>query len=191
MNKSNFSLGDKKPEIEINKTTQHKFWQRPDFILMVYLVVMLASFYLWQGYTQGHNSEIPYSEFLQYVDKKEVKEALITDKYITGTLTTIDSATHQPKRFITIPLADTELAQTLEKQGIKYTVRHSSNWLGNFIANWVLPFGILFLLWGWIAKRSSSMGEGFLNIGNKVHIHPDSLPKVTFDDVAGVEEAKL
>jgi len=191
MNKNNFSLGDKKPEIEINKTTQHKFWQRPDFNLIVYVVVMLVSFYLWQGYTQGRDAEIPYSEFLQHVDKKEIKEAVITDKTITGTLTLEDEESHQPRRFITIPLADTELAQTLEKQGVKYTVRHSSNWLGNFIANWVLPFGLLFLLWGWMAKRMGSMGKGFLNIGNKVHIHPDSLPKVTFDDVAGVEEAKL
>ena len=191
MNKNNFSLGDKKPEIEINKTTQHKLWQQPNFNLILYVVVMLVSFYLWQGYTQDRNSEIPYSEFLQHVDNKEIKEAVITDKYITGTLTLEDEKTHQPRRFITIPLADTELAQTLEKQGVKYTVRHSSNWLGNFIANWVLPFGLLFLLWGWMAKRMGSMDKGFLNIGNKVHIHPDTLPKVTFDDVAGVEEAKL
>jgi len=191
MQQNNFSLGDKKPDIEINKTVEQKFWQRPDFNLMVYLLVMLVSFYLWQGYTQTRSEEIPYSEFLQHVDKQEVKEAVITDKFITGTLTIKDSETNQPRQFITIPLTDTELALTLEKQGVKYSVRHSSNWLGNFIANWVLPFGLLFLLWGWMAKRMGSMGKGFLNLGNKVHIHPDSLPKVTFDDVAGAEEAKM
>jgi cell division protease FtsH len=42
-----------------------------------------------------------------------------------------------------------------------------------------------------MAKRMGSMSKGFLNIGNKVHIHPDSLPKVAFDDVAGAEEAKM
>lgn len=191
MKKNDYSLGGNKPDIEINKSTQYKFWQRPDFNLMAYMVVMLISFYLWQGYAQGHDAEIPYSEFLQHVDKKEIKDAVITDKYITGTLTLKNQKTLQPRRFITIPLADTKLAQTLEKQGVKYTVRHSNNWLGNFIANWVLPFGLLFLLWGWMAKRMGSMSKGFLNIGNKVHIHPDSLPKVTFDDVAGVDEAKL
>jgi len=191
MRKSNFSLGDNKPDIEINKSRPPKFWQRPDFNLVVYLLIMFVSFYLWQSYTQGRNEEIPYSEFLQHVEKKEISEAVITEKYIAGTLTIKDTETHKPRRFITIPLADTGLAELLEKQGVKYTVRHSSNWLGNFISNWVLPFGLLFLLWGWMAKRMGSMGKGFLNIGNKVHIHPDSLPKVTFDDVAGVEEAKL
>ena len=39
-----------------------------------------------------------------------------------------------------------------------------------------------------MARRMGSMGKGFLNIGNKVHIHPDSLPKVTFDDVVGEAE---
>ena len=179
MNKSNFSLDDKKPEIEINKRTESKFWQRPNFNLVLYLLIMFVSFYLWQGYTQGRNAEIPYSDFLQHVEKKEVKEAIITDKYITGTLTIEGSETHKPRRFITIPLQDTELAEKLEKQGVTYTVRHSSNWLGNFIANWVLPLGLLFLLWTWIAKRMGSMGKGFLNVGNKVHIHPDSLPKIT------------
>lgn len=191
MNKSDFSLGEKKPEIEINKSPKIKFWQRPDFNFALYLLIMFVSFYLWQGYTEALRAEIPYSEFLQHVDKKEVQEAIITEKYITGILTINDPKTDKPRHFVTIPLKDTELAQKLEKQGVKYTVRHSSNWLGNFIANWVLPFGLLFLLWGWIAKRMGSMSKGFLNIGNKVHIHPDSLPKVTFDDVAGVEEAKM
>jgi len=191
MGENNFSLGDKKPDIEINKTTRTKFWQRPDFNMLLYVLMMLASFYLWQAYEQGRSVEIPYSEFLHHVDQKEVKEAVITDKYIAGTLTIDDPATQKPREFITIPLADINLASMLEKQGVTYTVQHSNNWLGNFIANWVLPLGLLFLLWGWMARRMGSMGKGFLNIGNKVHIHPDSLPKVTFDDVAGAEEAKM
>lgn len=191
MKKNNFSLGNNKPDIEINKTTQHKFWQRPDFNLILYLILMTFSFYLWQGYTSGQTKEIPYSAFLQHLDKREIKTAVITNDYITGTLTTLNTQTNKPQQFITIPLKNTELAQTLEKHGVKYSVRHSSHWLSNFLTNWVLPFGLLFLLWGWMAKRMGNMGQGFLNIGNKVHIHPDNLPKITFDDVAGVEEAKM
>ena len=191
---NNFAGGDKKPDIEINKPPgagEQKFWQRPDFTLIVYVLLMVASFYFWQNYQQVKSQEIPYSEFLKHVEKKEVKEAVVTDKYIAGTLTIEDELTRKPKHFITVPLWNNELATELEKQGVKYTVRHGSDWLGNFIANWVLPFGLLFLIWIWIANRMGSMGKGILNLGNKVHIHPDSLPKVTFDDVAGVEEAKL
>ncbi len=193
MAQSKFSINGDKPDLEIKKGPQPemKFWQRPDFNITLYLLIMLLSFYFWQGYTQTKNEEIPYSEFLQHVDKKEIKQAIVTEKYITGTLTTDDMTTGKPKRFITIPLADTNLAKYLEKNNVNYKVRHDSNWLGNFITNWVLPFGLLFLLWGWMAKRMGGMSQGFLNLGNKVHIHPDSLPPVTFDDVAGNEEAKL
>ncbi len=191
MKKTNF-LGNKKPEIELNKTNKPvKFWQNPNFTFWAYLIFILISFQFFQNYRQARQEEIPYSEFLQYLEKKEVAEAVVTDKLITGVLTIKDKKTNKPRRFITVPLSwNNELAKTLEKQGVRYTVRLNTDWLGKFITGWVLPFGLLFLFWGWMAKRMGSMGQGFLNIGNKVHIHPDSLPKVTFEDVAGAEEAK-
>ena len=192
MAKNNFTLGNgKKPDIEINKTTKEKFWQNPNFTFWIYLVFILVSVQFYQGYKETKQQEIPYSEFLSHVDKQEVAKAVITDKLITGTLTIKDEKTGKPKPFITIPLlANNDLANQLERKGVTYTVRLNSNWLGKFLFNWALPFGIFFLLWGWVMKRMGSMGQGVLNIGNKIHIHPDNLPKVTFNDVAGTEEAK-
>ncbi len=192
MNQNNFSLGggNRKPDIEINRTSSPKFWQSPGFNFIMYLLFIFLSFQIWQGYEQAKQIEIPYSEFLQHVKNKEVKDAVITEKVIYGTLTVQDEKTLQPKKFITTPLWNLDLATLLEENGVKYVYRRGSNWLGNFFMNWVLPFGLLFLLWGWMAQRMGNMSKGFLNIGNKVHIHPDSLPRVTFDDVAGNEEAK-
>jgi len=85
-------------------------------------------------------------------------------------------------------MADNELALLLEKHGVEYSVRHESNWLGNLLG-WIVPFALLLLLWSWMGRRMSGAG-GFLNVGNRVRIHPDTLPKVTFDDVAGADEAK-
>ncbi len=135
--------------------------------------------------------EIPYSQFLSHVQKHEVAEAVVTDNIISGTLTITDEKTGKPKQFYTVPLIwNNDLAMTLEKNGVKYTVRQNTDWLAKFLVNWVLPLGLLFLFWGWMAKRMGNMGRGVLNIGNKIHIHPDDQPKVTFDDVAGAEEAK-
>ncbi|MFP7756339.1 ATP-dependent zinc metalloprotease FtsH [Thermodesulfobacteriota bacterium B35] len=191
MKKTNF-LGNNKPEIELNKTNKPvKFWQNPNFTFWAYLFFILISFQFYQNYQQARQEEIPYSEFLQYLEKREVAEAVVTDRLITGTLTIKDKKTNKPRRFITVPLTwNNDLAKTLAKQGVRYTVRLNTDWLAKFLTGWVLPFGLLFLFWGWMAKRMGRMGQGFLNIGNKVHIHPDSLPKVTFDDVAGAEEAK-
>jgi cell division protease FtsH len=61
--------------------------------------------------------------------------------------------------------------------------------LSNFIFNWLLPIGILFVVWGWMARRMTG-GRGFLSLGKKARIHADTMPKITFQDVAGAEEAK-
>lgn len=193
MKKTKFTFGNgKKPEIELNKTSSNpRFWQNPNFTFWLYLIFILISFQFYTSYQQVKQEEIPYSEFLALVKDHQVAEAVVTDRVITGTLKQTDKKTGQPKRFITVPLMwNNDLAMTLENQGVKYSVRQDTNWLGKFLVNWVLPFGLLFLFWGWMARRMGTMSRSVLNIGNKIHIHPDNLPKVTFDDVAGAEEAK-
>jgi len=198
--RTDFRRGDNKPDIEINKSTEHKYWQRPQFTVLLYVLFMLVSFYLWQAGDTTRREVIPYSQFLEHVEAGKVSEAVVTDKRIYGTLTTTAPAAGEtappgqpdrPTRFSTVPLWNDDLANKLEDHGVKYSVRQDADWLGNFLLNWVLPFGLLFLLWGWFVRRMGTAGKAFLNIGgNRVHIHPDTLPKVTFDDVAGAEEAK-
>ncbi len=194
MKKTDFDRASKEPRIDINKpagfTPDGSFWNRPGSALWVYLLFIVVSVYFWQGAEEARQSEIPYSEFLQHVDRGEVSEAVVTEKVISGTLTEIDSATGKARRFVTIPLWNNELAKELEEKGVKYSVRQSSDWLSNFIFSWVLPFGLLFLLWGWMGKRMAGANKGFLNIGNRIRIHPEGDIKVTFQDVAGAEEAK-
>ncbi|HFD87586.1 MAG TPA: ATP-dependent metallopeptidase FtsH/Yme1/Tma family protein, partial [Gammaproteobacteria bacterium] len=190
MKKAEYSRDSKEPEIELNNTTKHSFWQSPQFNFILYLLFIFGSYLFFQQMEETKRIEIPYSAFLKHVENHEVAEALVTDKAIAGTLKEDDPATGKPKKFVTIPLWNQELADKLAKDGVKYTVRHQSNWLSNFLFNWVLPFGLLFLLWGWMAQRMGTMGKGFLNIGNRVRVHPDSRPKVTFDDVAGYDDVK-
>ncbi len=194
MKKAEFTPPEKKPDIDINKPADFKpgggFWHRPSSALWLYLIFLLVSLYFWQGAEEVQRTEIPYSEFLQRVDKGEVVEAVVSEKIITGTLTETDPKTGKPRRFVTVPLWNNDLAKELEEKGVKYTVRPSNDWLSSFLFNWVLPFGLLFLLWGWMAKRMAGAGKGFLNIGNHIRIHPEGDVKVTFDDVAGAEEAK-
>jgi cell division protease FtsH len=133
--------------------------------------------------------QIPYSEFLQHLDRGEIKEVVLTDHVISGTLGEIDSKTQKPKAFITQQPDDDALAQLLAQHGVKFSVLHQSHWLSGFLLNWVLPFGALFLFMGWNARRMGS--RGLLNLGgNRVHIHAETDHPVSFDDVAGAEEAK-
>ncbi len=190
MNAKNRNQGHE-PDLELNRTTKPSFWQNPWFNLILYLLFVVISFQYWTQAQETRALEIPYSQFLEHVEKREVAEAVVTDRVIRGTLTGNDPNTGRPRQFVTIPLWNQELADKLARQGVRYQVRHESNWLGNFLFNWVLPFGILFLLWTWMARRMGGMGKGFLNIGNRVRVHTDSRPPVTFDDVAGYDDVKL
>lgn len=177
-----------KTDIEINKPREVKFWRRPNVVLIVYLLMLAAMWYAWQSATRLEQQEIPYSQFLSYVQQGQIEKAVVTDRLITGTMKLGDEQTAEPKDFVTVPLPDTELAQLLESHGVEYTVRQDSHWLGNLLS-WVLPFALLFLFWSWMGRRMTG-ARGFLNVGNQVKIHPDTTSRVTFDDVAGAEETK-
>ncbi len=97
------------------------------------------------------------------------------------------------RQFTVIPLTDPTLLDILHQHGVTYRGKIESHFWAHLISNWIIPFGILFLVWGWIARKigGNSGGAGFLTVGkNKAKIYEvDPSLKVTFDDVAGVDEA--
>jgi cell division protease FtsH len=182
-------LGTGKPEVEINTRGPRRFWQQPSFLWWLYAVAMIASLWVWQWRSQAIVEQIPYSTFLQHLDRNEVKEAVLSDQTVSGTLTVTDPKTQKPVAFVTLKPQDDALAQLLAQHNVRFAVTHETHWLVNFLVNWVMPLGALFLLWNWSSKRMGS--RGLLNLGaNRIHIHAETGVRVTFDDVAGAEEAK-
>ncbi len=187
--KSALGIGSKKPELEINKRAPRRFWQQPQNLWWIYLIAMLGSMWFWETAQHSAQVQIPYSEFLQHLNRGEVKEATLGDQMISGALTVTDPKTHRPAEFITERPDDDALAQSLAAHAVKFSVVHQTHWLLNFLLNWVLPFGAVFLVWNLFAARSGN--RGLLNLGaNRIHIHAETGVRVTFEDVAGAEEAK-
>ncbi|MFI4889410.1 MAG: ATP-dependent zinc metalloprotease FtsH [Steroidobacterales bacterium] len=183
------SLGPKKPKLEINKPGPVSPWRRPEVVWWFYILAMLGSLWFWQRVQVAAQEQIPYSEFLQHLNKGDLKDVTLSDQLIIGTLSEVDPKTQQPRQFVTQKPEDDVLAQQLAQHGVKFSVVHQSHWLLNFLLNWVVPFGALFLLWSWFSRRMGN--RGLLNLGaNRVHIHAETGVRVTFDDVAGAEEAK-
>ncbi len=190
MAKQHFSPRRKKPDIEINKPSETRFWQSPGFNLIWYLFLALSLLYFWQSSLETARREIPYSEFLQDVQQHRVDSVVLTGRLISGTFKEKDPRTGRPRHFITVPPPDDRLADKLTRQGVKVVARPSNDWLSNFLFNWLLPIGFFALIWVWLSRRMMG-GRNFLNLGpNRVHIHPESGEKVTFEDVAGAYEAK-
>ncbi len=191
MKKAEFQGRKRRPDIELNKPSERKYWQKQGNFAFWYFVIMLLLFYLFQQGIQVKKEEIPYSQFQQYLSENKISECIIRDKLIEGTLKLKNKETGKPIHFVTVPLHDAHLANALEKHGVKYSVALENHFLSDLIFTWIIPFGIIFLLWGFLSRRVAMSGMNFLNVGrNRAHIHADSQPKVTFKDVAGVEEAK-
>ena len=175
--------------VEVRKSEPRRLWQPARYLWWVYLVAMLGSVWMWQATQRADQVQVPYSEFLQHLNSGEVKEATLGDHVISGTLTTTDPVTHRPREFTTERPDDDALAQSLAAHGVKFAVAHQTHWLLDLLLTWVLPFGAMFLVWNLLSARTGN--RGLLNLGtNRIHIHAETDVRVTFNDVAGAEEAK-
>ena len=94
------------------------------------------------------------------------------------------------RHFTVTPLDDPQLIPLLQKHSVEFQGRIESKWLTNLFWNWVLPFGALFLLWGFLMRRMGK-GPAALSMGKKqpkiVEVDPEN--QIHFDAVAGVDEA--
>jgi cell division protease FtsH len=170
-----------------NQAPQDKPRSTGKFILLAVMVIFLLS--LFSGLGQLQDNEIPYSRFLQLVNDNKVDKAVVTQHFINGTLKP-EEGKKEGKVFVTIPLWDEGLVKTLQEHHVEYIVRSGENWLTNLLFNWVIPIGVFALIWLWITRRMMGQGRSFLNLGNKARIQQETAPKITFDDVAGVDSAK-
>lgn len=133
-------------------------------------------------------TEIPYSQFEADLAQNKIATVAISENYIQGEF-------RQPlpsgeTHFITTRV-DPALIDRLDRSGVVYTGRIESNLVGN-VLSWVLPVLLFFGIWYLMMKRVGAGGAGgLMQIGKsraKVYVETDI--KVTFDDVAGVDEAE-
>jgi cell division protease FtsH len=182
-NRDTADLKSKKPPKEPEER-KHQFatW----YIFAAFLGVMLIQF-LWLRFTQVET--IPYSQFEQLLAANKISEVLVGTEAIQGTLK--EPFPDGRKLFYTVRV-DPELADKLKEHGVTITGVPSSNFLST-ILSWVLPIFIFYLIWTYgIRHMAERQGfGGLMAIGKsraKVYVETDT--KVTFRDVAGVDEAK-
>lgn len=154
--------------------------------LYILLGILLLS--VLAGGEKPQGQEIPYSQFLTLVNADKVENAVVTQRFINGSLKDDDKKIG--KYFFTIPLWDEALTKNLQDHKVEYVVRSGDNWLNSLLFNWIIPIAIFAGIWMWLLPRmTGGAGRGFLNLGNKIKIQQET-GKVTFEDVAGAESAK-
>jgi cell division protease FtsH len=132
---------------------------------------------------------VPYSQFEAWLTDGKVSEVTVRLDSIDGVLS--KPAADEPRRFTTIRV-DPELAAKLREKNVTVSGARSDSWVGT-LAGWVLPLLLFYLISSFMFRR---LGDGgglgsYLSIGkSRAKLYVETKTAVTFDDVAGVDEAK-
>ncbi len=190
-------MADEKPA----STARYAIW---------YVLALLVLLLLFQYYGMPKQSvEISYSEFRHLVDIQAVDDLAISTDTITGELLPkgIEDLAKERKKpdlpqtlakqfekkaptFSAVRVADPDLVKLLETKGIKYRAIQESTWVTSLLS-WVLPFLLLIGIWIYFFRKIGTGAGGLMTVGkSKAKVYVQDETKVTFQDVAGVEEAE-
>jgi cell division protease FtsH len=119
-----------------------------------------------------------------------VSDLVIGSDQITGRI--VEPEEGQPEHFRTVRV-DPELADRLAKDGLEFTGAVENTWLSRALA-WVLPIAFILVIWIFLQRRlggAGGLGGGLMSVGkSRAKIYAEEEVKVSFEDVAGVDEAK-
>ena len=166
----------------MDKKAQINFWY---IIIAIFGILIIQSMY--SQYTKVE--PIPYSRFHELLDQGKIAEIAITQNHIYGSLK--EKGADGIKDFVTTRV-ESDLAEQLDKHNVTYTGIVQSTWLRDLLS-WILPMAIFIGIWLFLIRRMNPGGVtgGLMAIGkSRAKVFVEKETKVTFDDVAGVEEAK-
>jgi cell division protease FtsH len=156
--------------------------------IVFWLVILVSAFLLWQVVTASHagpkEKEVNFSQFLSDVNQGRVKEVTVTGMEVRGKYSD-GSSFHS-----TQPANYPEIYNTLQGKGVNMTIRDVSNSSWSWLIN-LAPLALLALLWFFMIRQMQTGGNKALSFGkSRARLLSMQQKKVTFKDVAGVEEAK-
>ena len=157
------------------------------FTFWYFIIALILLFYLQQYLLTAKIETIPYSQFKQELLAGNVDKLTVGPDTITGTLKAKEKKPAQ--EFITVRVDDPGLVKDLDEHKIAYSGRYESKWLGN-ILSWIVPVAIFFLIWRYVIMKMGP-GTGVMSFGkSRAKVFAENETSVTFDDVAGIDEAK-
>ncbi len=174
---------------------------------LIYFLIALALIFLLQRYFLARELiTISYSEFKVLLEEKLVDDLQISRETIAGSL--LEGAHNrlmglrkekkeqeikhlkEIKYFSVVRIEDPDLVKELSEKSIRYTAEREVTWLKTLLS-WIIPLLIFIVIWVFFFKRMGAAGEGLMAVGkSKARVYVEGETKVTFDDVAGVEEAE-
>jgi cell division protease FtsH len=164
--------------------------QISNILLLLASLFLIANIFLPQLFGPSV-SRVPYSLFIDQVESGKVARVFVGQDEIRYQMKTEEGVI--PPVFSTTPIFDLDLPKRLEAKGVEFAAAAPprNGWISN-ILSWVIPPLIFVGIWQFFLARGTGGGAGALSFTKsraKVYVEGDST-KITFADVAGVEEAK-
>ena len=151
----------------------------------VAILLLMALFNVFSdGASRGGGNEIAFSDFLERVENNQVATVSIDGEKLTGTFT-------DNTRFTTFQPLGADIMDELREGDVKVVVEpQQQGGLLSTLGFW-LPMLIIFAVWIFFLNRMQGGGRGAMGFGkSKAKLLTEKTGKVTFDDVAGIDEAK-
>jgi cell division protease FtsH len=164
------------------------------FIAVTFLVLLVRDYLVGET----HLKTIGYSEFRQLLEKGEVEDLVVGPTRITGTYVipadakSVDgkpAAGGQPQHFTTVRV-DPQIADELTRRNITFSGQPEPGLFQNLLS-WLLPMVVFVVIWMFVMRPMMSGQGGLMGIGrSRAKVYAEQDVKITFADVAGVDEAK-
>jgi cell division protease FtsH len=185
----------------MEKKTHFSIWY---FIATLVFILLLQRYFL-----ASRVEHISYAEFRKLVSEKEVDDLVVSTQIISGKLKPgsadiIDSMRADTTQkaelkimeekgypFQTNRVEDPDLVSVLEDNGIRYRGTVDTTWFSSLLS-WIIPALIFIAFWSFLINRAGrQVGGGLMSVGkSNAKIYVEDEMKVTFQDVADVEEAR-
>lgn len=154
-------------------------------ILAVFGILLLQNF--WSQ--ARHVETIPYSEFEQYLKENKISEIVVTSLYVRGTL----KGNEQQPKHVVANRVDPALVERLDGYNVPISAATENTFLTDLLS-WLLPTVLFLAVWMFLIRQMAEkqgMSGGLMSIGkSKAKVYLETDTKVSFVDVAGVDEAK-
>jgi cell division protease FtsH len=165
--------------------------KKTGFNLAYVLLAVVGVLFLQDWWARSQTvATIPYSEFQRLVRAGKVSKVVVSQGRVKGELKEpVDG-----KRQFATTRVEPDIAKELDQFGVEY-VGQLDDGLVPLLLSWIVPMGLFFGLWVYLGRRMSKQlggpGGGLMAIGkSKARVYVETDTKVTFADVAGVDEAK-
>ena len=155
--------------------------------LALWIVITLMMIMLYNLFNQQHMAEtnISYTEFLAMVDNERVSEVVIQGQQLF--VTDVNQT-----RFKIYAPQDSDLIKILREKGVSINAKPESDspWYMSILVSW-FPMIVLIGVWIFFMRQMQSGGGKAMSFGkSRARLQSDQSKKVTFEDVAGIDEAK-